>query len=325
MRLSQRHGSLAQVDQGVVRGDAELREGLLPTALAAMEAALRRAPDLLGAAAGDGAAETAARARPRRHPLAEPRRLRPRNGGLDPRRGRRRAGGAARGRGAAGGGPRRGRRAGRKGAARDAGQAACDRARAGPRLARRAQGAPRRLPRRRSQPGAGRRARKERWCRALARARQDALTTSIPHLVRAKEAEGLPAGLRPCAAAHLLPQLLLPPERVRALEPPSHSPASSDDRVADFLCEVVVRAAPARRRCGRRLLYGLPWAARTDSLCGRAGPLRPARGGRQPRRVQGARAGVRGRGALCRAGAAHAGRPPCAPPWVVPMLLRAAR
>jgi len=109
-------------------------------------------------------------------------------------------------------------------------------------------------------------------------AAQDALTTSVPRLLRlgaASRADALPAELLPCAAAHLLPLLLLPPERVRALEPPSHSAPSSDDLLSDFLAEVVVRATPPTAAQGkaapRRWLPGPSARAsvRAQGACGR--------------------------------------------------------
>ncbi len=60
----------------------------------------------------------------------------------------------------------------------------------------------------------------------------------------------LPAELLPCAAAQLLPLLLLPPERVRALDLQCPSRRGGDDRLSVFLSGVLVRARPPppRRR-----------------------------------------------------------------------------
>ncbi len=73
MRPSQRRLSRAQVRAGAPQEDAERRERLLPAALAAVEAALRRAPDALGVAAKQDAGVSAGKARSRRHlvPVAE--------------------------------------------------------------------------------------------------------------------------------------------------------------------------------------------------------------------------------------------------------------
>jgi len=145
---------------------------------------------------------------------------------------------------------------------------------------------------------------------------------SVPRLLRtgpASRADVLPLlQLLPCATAHLLPLLLLPPERVRALEPQSPSPSSSDDPVSEFLAEVVVRARPPTAAEGSGC--AVAWAARTERArpCGRRAPAAGLLG-LHHRRVQGVRAGVRGRAPLRCAGAAHAGRPLCAPPRAVPV------
>ncbi len=44
------HAVIHQVDEGVSHDDAKRRDALLPLALAAMEAGLRRLPDALGCA-----------------------------------------------------------------------------------------------------------------------------------------------------------------------------------------------------------------------------------------------------------------------------------
>jgi hypothetical protein len=53
----------------------------------------------------------------------------------------------------------------------------------------------------------------------------------------------LPAELTPYAAAQLLPVLLLPPERVRALDVPRHLPLGGINAVPDFLSDVLVSGA----------------------------------------------------------------------------------
>jgi len=70
--------------------------------------------------------------------------------------------------------------------------------------------------------------------------RQTALTAPIPDQSSSSASAGaagraLLAELQPFSAAQLLPLCLLPPERVRALEPPHRN---SD--VADFLSAVLV-------------------------------------------------------------------------------------
>jgi len=224
--------------------------------------------------------------------------------------------------------------AGREGAARDAGKAARDGARARLRHARRAVGAP---------PGAcaiaaavapnelracgvaGRASSRAPMTRRIMGVRQEGLIHGAPRLLRPAAGMGaagcaLPAELLPCAAALLLPLLLLPPERVRALELQRVcSPPGCADEVSVFLSEVVVSARhvpvtgrPVRsRRCCRDPAL--------TCLCGRAGRLRPARGARRLRRVPGGRARVRRPGALHRGGAAHAGRELCVLPGALSM------
>jgi len=83
-------------------------------------------------------------------------------------------------------------------------------------------------------------------------ARQDALMDLVPVLLWPKPrttAAGriLPAALLPHAVAQLLPLLLLPPERVRALDCAQaqrvHDP---DDGALDFLAASIVRSRPCR-------------------------------------------------------------------------------
>ena len=120
----------------------------------------------------------------------------------------------------------------------------------------------------------------------------------------------LPAELTPYAAARPAPAA-----RARARA----------GRAAPFAARRDQRRArlPVRRAGERRPFFSLRGLSLTGlrhtlpgvrcglsasgPLCA-AGCLRPARGARRPRGVQGARAGVRGPGALCRRGAAQAGR-----------------
>jgi len=209
--------------------------------------------------------------------------------------------------------------AGREGAARDAGKAARDGARARLRHARRAVGAP---------PGAcaiaaavapnelracgvaGRASSRAPMTRRIMGVRQEGLIHGAPRLLRPAAGMGaaacaLPAELLPCAAALLLQRVCSPP--------------GCADEVSVFLSEVVVSARhvpvtgrPVRsRRCCRDPAL--------TCLCGRAGRLRPARGARRLRRVPGGRARVRRPGALHRGGAAHAGRELCVLPGALSM------
>jgi hypothetical protein len=114
----------------------------------------------------------------------------------------------------------------------------------------------------------------------------------------------LPAELLPYAAAQLLPVLLLLPERVRALDLPRHLPLSGTTRVSDFLADLLVSGF-SLSMC---FLPGMGRGPSVKDLLCAAECLRPARGARRPRGVQGARARMRGPGALCRRGAAQAGR-----------------
>jgi len=160
--------------------------------------------------------------------------------------------------------------------------------------------------------------------------RQDALifyTTDMLHADTTLRAGvcGLPVELLPHALGQLLPLLLLPPERVRALSAPwapQYRPTVLTDWVSIYLSTVMVRPRlPASgRSCDRAPMHcrtgmGLARGGR----CARAGQMRPARLGHSPRGVQGAGAGAPGRGALFRRGAVQDGRVRavlcmCAPP-----------
>jgi hypothetical protein len=75
-------------------------------------------------------------------------------------------------------------------------------------------------------------------------------TTVLLYQEDAPRDDALPAELLPCAAAQLLPLLLLPPERVRALSLQRPSRRGGDDRLSVFLSGVLVRARfplPCRR------------------------------------------------------------------------------
>jgi len=129
--------------------------------------------------------------------------------------------------------------------------------------------------------------------------RQEALTAYAPRLLRPAAGMGaagcaLPAELLPCAAAQLLPLLLLPPERVpRAGAPARVQPArlrrqsvglpfgGGGERAAPN--PVTGRPVRSRRCC---------WDPVPTCLWGCAGRLRPARGARRLRRVPGGRARV---------------------------------
>ncbi len=82
--------------------------------------------------------------------------------------------------------------------------------------------------------------------------RQDALMDSVPLLLWPKPLTPtagriLPAALLPHAVAHLLPLLLLPPERVRALDAAQAQRVNdSDDRALDILAASIVRSQPSR-------------------------------------------------------------------------------
>ena len=75
---------------------------------------------------------------------------------------------------------------------------------------------------------------------------QGALLTCVPDLLHLQPWYGLalPAELLPYAAAQLLPLLLLPPERVRALDLARRPPSLAVDQVLGFLSRVVVRTRP---------------------------------------------------------------------------------
>ncbi len=142
--------------------------------------------------------------------------------------------------------------------------------------------------------------------------------TCIPLLLRYKARLretgcALPAALLPYAAAQLLPALLLPAERVRALDIACPAPSSAVDHVSLFLSGAVVRTPlPAARLLEERRSPAEGGRSERAWLCGRAGRRRAACG--VPRGLQGARAGVPGPGALCRGGAARGGRAMCVPP-----------
>jgi hypothetical protein len=121
--------------------------------------------------------------------------------------------------------------------------------------------------------------------------------------------------------ALLLPLLLLPPERVRALDLAhlDQQLCSATNQESEFLSELLVSSAARHRRvrvvqCAAQRAALHFCQALSAGACspGRAGHRRPARGGRRGRGGQGGRAGVRGPGALCRGGAAQAGRALCA-------------
>ncbi len=185
-------------------------------------------------------------------------------------------------------------------------------------------------------------------------ARQEALIVWVPEVLcpsadQRAAGRALPAELLPHAAAQLLPLLLLPPECVRGLGAALLNRHTSTLQVTVFLTEALVSSPLS----GLHLTPTLPfqvtvfltealvspqlfilsflsglhgaavpcavvWTDRALSAGagrpGRAGRLRPARIARRAARVQGARAGVRGPGALCRGGAAQAGRVLCAHP-----------
>ncbi len=131
--------------------------------------------------------------------------------------------------------------------------------------------------------------------------------------------DALPVELQPYAAAQLLPLVLLPPERVRALDISGLEIIVGTNLVSVILRDRVVRAPPpASVLRPSEVAAVLRAAPRIDArvrACRDAGRNRRARGRRQPRGVQSGRAGVPGPGALCRGGADRAGRALCARPW----------
>ncbi len=175
--------------------------------------------------------------------------------------------------------------AGREGAARDASKAARDGACARLRHARRAVGAPSGAcaiaaavapDEQRACGVAGRASSRAPVTRRMMGGPQEALIVWAPRLLRPAAGMGaagcaLPAELLPSAAAQLLPLLLLPPERVRALElPREYSPPGRADKVSVFLAEVVVSARPPRHRPPCALAALLPGP-------GASLPVRPRR------------------------------------------------
>ena len=83
-------------------------------------------------------------------------------------------------------------------------------------------------------------------------ARQDALLASVPLLLSPRPLTPsagriLPAALLPHAVAQLLPLLLLPPERVRALDAAQAQRINDpDDGALDCLAAGIVRSQPCR-------------------------------------------------------------------------------
>jgi len=156
----------------------------------------------------------------------------------------------------------------------------------------------------------GRRRRGAPACDLPCVARQDTLVGTVPQMLKPNATlrgvgHALPAELLPYAAANLLPVLLLPPERMRALGPARTS-------LQRRWC---ARRSPLRDSRGSR--GARPGVAGVSAhwLGARAGRRRAARGVFGG--LQGARAGVPGSGALCRGGAARAGRAMCAPARVL--------
>jgi len=96
-------------------------------------------------------------------------------------------------------------------------------------------------------------------------------TTELLYQEDGARGDALPAELLPCAAALLLPLLLLPPERVRALDLQRPSRRGGDDRLSVFLSGVLVRPRPPPPRRRPAVLCATAQTAGTQRAPGCAG------------------------------------------------------